>query len=93
MIAFGFVLARAPAVFVALGARADGSTIFPVLGILLILLGAAAGVDGGLRYTRTHRRLSRGEAADHSPKTPLLAAAAVGAVAIALATWVAVAMF
>lgn len=89
LIAFGFVLARAPALLDGLGtATAEGKVLFPLCGLALIALGALAGIDGALRYGRTFRRLSRGEAAVHASATPLWVAAGVATIGAVIAAWV-----
>lgn len=89
MIAFGFVLARAPVVFTAVGSGEDGGLTFPLIGIGMILAGVAAGLDGAYRYLRTVARMARGESVEHAPRTPMIAAAAVGLFGIAISVWVA----
>lgn len=93
LIAFGFVLARAPAFFAAGAfAAASGSVVLPLCGLALIATGAAIAVNSSTRYLRTFSRLARGESADYAPRAPLAVAAIVAAFALALAIWVAAAV-
>lgn len=87
LMAFGFVLSRAPVLLASVADVSGGRYLFPPVGLLLISAGVAGGFHGARRYARSVARLTRGDQDSYSATPPMVLAAAVGLVGLAVAVW------
>lgn len=87
LVAFGFVLARAPVMFASVGADASAATVLPLIGLGLLCAGATASVAAAVRHRAALERLRRGEPAVHSAGFALLVGVAIAVAAFTLVAW------
>lgn len=87
LVAFGFVLARAPMMFASVGSDPRAAALLPPIGLTLLGAGAVASVNAAIRHQRTLKKLQRGEPVVHSASFALIVGTAIAAAAVALVAW------